>query len=701
MTPTDTTISNESGIAKRLFRYALTAKGTFITALILLAIGVAAELAGPFIAKTMIDEHILGIERPYYETTQAEGAAAYNGTYYKREDRFQLGETRGQEVRLVQSGRSFYFINEPVARVEGKRSFQDGVLTISYASEKQQYPAVPLSKEQLFEFYKPELPSIYKLVGLFLICLLISMITVFGRTYWLQSAANRVIQKLRTDVYAHIQRLPVNFFDNLPAGKVVSRITNDTEAVKDLFVAVLSNFSSGAVYITGVYIALFLLDVRLGLISLFVIPMLIVWTILYRKFATKYNTVIRSRLSEINAIINESIQGMAIIRVFRRQKATQEEFEALNADYMAHQNKMLNLNSFTTHNLVNVLRNISFVVVLWYFGSASLNGAGIVSIGVLYAFVDLLGRMFQPITGMVNQLAALDTSIVSAKRVFELMDETGEKVTDGGMPRYMGNVEFQDVSFAYKKDYVLKNISFEAKQGQTVALVGHTGSGKSSIINLLFRFYDPQKGTITIDGQPVTDIPKQWLRKHMGIVLQDPYLFTGTIASNVSLGDPSITREQVEQALRDVGADRLLAHLPQGFDEPVLEKGSTLSAGQRQLISFARALAFNPAILILDEATANIDTETEALIQDALEVLKRGRTTFIIAHRLSTIRSADQILVLHRGEIVEQGSHDELMELGGRYFKMYQLQQGSTASLPEGKETVVAAAHSKLAGGHV
>lgn len=700
MTPTDTTISNESGIAKRLFRYALTAKGTFIAALILLAIGVAAELAGPFIAKTMIDEHILGIERPYYETTQAQDAASYNGTYYKREDRFLEGETRGQEVRLVQAGRNFYFINEPVARTEGNRSFQDGVMTISYASEEMQYPAVKLTKEQLFEFYKPELPNIYKLVGLFLICLLISMITVFGRTYWLQSAANRVIQKLRTDVYAHIQRLPVNFFDDLPAGKVVSRVTNDTEAVKDLFVAVLSNFSSGAVYITGVYIALFLLDVRLGLISLFVIPMLIVWTILYRKFATKYNTVIRSRLSEINAIINESIQGMAIIRVFRRQKATQDEFEALNADYMAHQNKMLNLNSFTTHNLVNVLRNVSFVVVLWYFGSASLNGAGIVSIGVLYAFVDLLGRMFQPITGMVNQLAALDTSIVSAKRVFELMDETGEKVTDGSMPRYLGNVEFQNVSFAYKKDYVLKNISFEAKQGQTVALVGHTGSGKSSIINLLFRFYDPQKGTITIDGQPVTDIPKQWLRKHMGIVLQDPYLFTGTIASNVSLGDPSITREQVEQALRDVGADRLLAHLPQGFDEPVLEKGSTLSAGQRQLISFARALAFNPAILILDEATANIDTETEALIQEALEVLKRGRTTFIIAHRLSTIRSADQILVLHRGEIVEQGSHDELMALGGRYFKMYQLQQGSTASIAESKETVLAS-NSKIAGGHV
>jgi len=701
LTPNDTTISNDSGIAKRLFRYALTAKGTFITALLLLAIGVAAELAGPFIAKSMIDDHILAIEKPYYESKEADGAAQYKGTYYKREDRFTVGEARGQEVRILQAGRSFYFIQEPVTRVDGTRSYENGILTITAGQEQLRYPAVPLSTNELFEFYKPELPSIYKLVGLFLICLLVSMITVFGRTYWLQSAANRVIQKLRTDVYAHIQRLPVNFFDNLPAGKVVSRVTNDTEAVKDLFVAVLSNFSSGAVYITGIYVALFLLDVRLGLISLFVIPMLIVWTILYRKFATKYNTVIRSRLSEINAIINESIQGMAIIRVFRRQKATQEEFEALNADYMAHQNKMLNLNSFTTHNLVNVLRNVSFVVVLWYFGSASLNGAGIVSIGVLYAFVDLLGRMFQPITGMVNQLAALDTSIVSAKRVFELMDETGENVTDGSMPRYLGNVEFKDVSFAYKKDWVLKNISFEAKQGQTVALVGHTGSGKSSIINLLFRFYDPQKGTITIDGQPVTDIPKQWLRKHMGIVLQDPYLFTGTIASNVSLGDPEITREQVEQALRDVGADRLLAHLPQGFDEPVIEKGSTLSAGQRQLISFARALAFNPAILILDEATANIDTETEALIQDALEVLKRGRTTFIIAHRLSTIRSADQILVLHRGEIVERGSHEELMALEGRYYKMYQLQQGGVSGQAEPKEPVGAQLAAKPAGSHL
>ncbi|WP_145412697.1 ABC transporter ATP-binding protein [Paenibacillus xylanexedens] len=696
----------KSNTGKRLLDYALKAKGTFIAALIMLTIGVAAELAGPFIAKSMIDNHLLAIEQPFYETATSQEAAVYQGKNYKREGLFSPDETKGAEVRVLQAGKSFYFVSEPVSAPDGDRSYANGTLTVTRAGEVTgQYAAVPLSAGELFAFYKPEMPSIYQLIVYYLIFLVISVIMEFGKTFWLQSSANKVIQRLRNDVYAHIQRLPVNFFDNLPAGKVVSRVTNDTEAVKDLFVAVLSNFFSGIITITGVYIALFLLDVRLGLISLFVVPMLIAWIVLYRKFATRYNTIIRSRLSEINAIINESIQGMSIIRVFRRQKQTRQEFEELNEDYMKHQNKMLNLNAFTSHNLVNVLRNIAFAVVLWYFGAGAITGTSIISLGVLYAFVDVLGRLFQPIIGMVNQLANLDSSLVSAGRVFELMDEKGEPVTDGSMPRYKGNVVFDDVSFAYKKDYVLNNISFKASQGQTVALVGHTGSGKSSIINLLFRFYDPQKGKITIDGQNVKELPKQWIREHMGIVLQDPYLFTGTIASNVSLGDEKISRARIEQALRDVGAERILAHLPQGFDEPVVEKGSTLSAGQRQLISFARALAFDPAILILDEATANIDTETEALIQNALEVLKKGRTTFIIAHRLSTIRSADQILVLHRGKIVEQGPHDELMELKGRYYQMYQLQQGAQGeAIADGSarsaDTFSTAATS-LAGGNV
>ncbi|WP_324616478.1 ABC transporter ATP-binding protein [Paenibacillus bouchesdurhonensis] len=663
---------------KALFKYAMTAKNTFILALIMLAIGVAADLAGPFLARSMIDDHMLAIERPFYETTvPSELTVSYDGRYFKRADRFAEDEARGQEVRILQSGISFVFVDEPVARTSGERSYNSGVLSIEYNGSKTQYPAVKLTPQELFAFYKPEIPGILTLVSWYFAFLAIAIVMEFGKTYWLQSSANKVIQKLRVDVYSHIQRLPVNFFDNLPAGKVVSRVTNDTEAVKDLFIAVLSNFFSGVINMVGVYVALFLLDVRLGLICLFIVPIIWLWVVLYRKFATKYNTIIRSRLSEINAIINESIQGMSIIRIFRREEQTKEEFENLNNDYMKHQNKMLNLNALTSHNLVNVIRSLSFAIVLWYFGSAQLTGAGVISLGVLYAFVDVLGRLFQPITGMVNQLAALDSSMVSAGRVFKLMDEPGEDVTDGGMPRYKGNVEFKNVSFAYKRDYVLKNISFEAKQGQTIALVGHTGSGKSSIINLLFRFYDPQKGMITIDGRDVTELPKQWIRQHMGIVLQDPYLFTGTIASNVSLGDERISRASVEKALADVGATRILQHLPKGLDEPVVEKGSTLSAGERQLISFARALAFDPAILILDEATANIDTETEALIQSALEVLKRGRTTFIIAHRLSTIRSADQILVLHRGEIVERGSHEELLARGGRYYQMYRLQLGA------------------------
>ncbi|WMT39091.1 ABC transporter ATP-binding protein [Paenibacillus sp. D2_2] len=669
-----------TNVAKSLFKYALTAKNTFILALIMLAIGVAADLAGPFIARSMIDDHMLAIERPFFETNNPGGSETvkFDGRYYKRGDRFLDGEAKGNEVRLLQVGTSFILVEQSLADISGKRSYQDGILTFDKNGEIQQYPGQKLKSSELFAFYKPEVPGIIQLVGLYLVFLAISIVMEFGKTYWLQSSANKVIRKLRMDVYAHIQRLPVHFFDNLPAGKVVSRVTNDTEAVKDLFIAVLSNFFSGVINMIGVYIALFLLDFRLGLICLFVVPVIWAWVVLYRKFATKYNTIIRSRLSEINAIINESIQGMSIIRIFRREAQTKEEFENLNNDYMKYQNKMLNLNALTSHNLVNVIRSLSFAVVLWFFGSEQLSGAGIISLGVLYAFVDVLGRLFQPITGMVNQLAALDSSMVSAGRVFELMDEPGEAVTDGSMPRYKGNVEFNDVSFAYKRDYVLKNISFEAKQGQTIALVGHTGSGKSSIINLLFRFYDPQKGTITIDGQPIKDLPKQWIRQHMGIVLQDPYLFTGTIASNVSLGDEHISRERIEKALEDVGATRILAHLKNGLNEPVVEKGSTLSAGERQLISFARALAFDPAILILDEATANIDTETEALIQEALEVLKRGRTTFIIAHRLSTIRSADQILLLHRGEIVERGTHEELLAKGGRYYQMYRLQHGSS-----------------------
>lgn len=667
---------------KRLFQYAMLYKKPILLALLLLVLAVCAELAGPLIAKRMIDQNILGIEKKWHEVeAKQEYAVLYKDKWYKREDHFAASEQKGKEVRVLQVGRKFYWLEDALASDQGKRVVEGNNLAVTNkeTGETVSYPVTQLTSQELYSFYKPEFPALMKLAAMYFGFLLLVAVFTYGQRLMLQTSANRIVRKMRTDIFAHTQRLQVNYYDNLSAGQVVSRVTNDTEAIRELYVAVLANFFTGVIYMVAIYGALFLLDMRLALLALPLVPILIVWIIVYRKFAARYNRIIRSKLSEINGMINESIQGMTIIQAFRRQKETTKEFEEMNEHYYKYQNKLLSLNSVTSHNLVNVIRNTLFLIVLIMFWGDSLRGA--VSVGVLYAFIDYMNRMFAPIVGIVNQLSNLETARVSAERVFKLMDEEGIDVVSGKMDRYKGDVKFEDVSFAYKKDeYVLKNISFHAQQGQTVALVGHTGSGKSSILNLLFRFYDSNEGKIIVDGTDVRDMPKQLLRQHMGIVLQDPFLFTGTISSNISLDNPEISREKIVQSLRDVGAYDMFSQFQGGIDAPVIEKGSTLSAGQRQLISFARALAYDPAILILDEATASIDTETEAIIQEALDVLKKGRTTFVIAHRLSTIRSADQILVLDRGVIVERGSHDELMEHRGKYYAMYQLQFGAASA---------------------
>jgi len=664
---------------RRLWKYALHYKRTILLALAMLVVAIGTELVGPFIAKRMIDVHIAGIEQPWYQVANAdEETAPYGGAHYKRADRFEPGEARGAEARVLQIGRSFVFVPGGI-EADGERELTaDGRLAIVAGAERREYAAEPLNAAQLFAFYRPEIAGILQLSWIYLALLAVSALFSWGQRYYLQASANRIIRNMRDDVFAHINRLPIRYFDNLPAGKVVSRITNDTEAIKELYVTVLANFFSGSLYILAILGAMFFLDVRLALVSALILPILGLWIVVYRKFAAGFNRVIRSTLSEMNGMINESIQGMPIIQAFRREKQTEREFETMNERYFDYRNKLLRLNAMTSHNLVGLLRNAAFVGMIWYFGGISMQGVeGAVSLGVLYAFVDYLNRMFQPVVNIVNQLPNLEQALVSAERVFVLLDEAGEDVADEKMPRYRGDVSFENVWFSYKEgEPVLKGVTFEAKQGQTVALIGHTGSGKSSILNLLFRFYDPDSGRITIDGIDIRGLPRQTVRSHMGIVLQDPFLFTGTILSNVTLDNAAISRETAMKALRDVGGDRLLDALPKGIDEPVIEKGSTLSAGQRQLISFARALAYDPAILILDEATSNIDTETEAVIQEALDVVKQGRTTFVIAHRLSTIKSADLILVLDRGEIVERGSHDDLMALRGRYYQMYLLQQG-------------------------
>ncbi|MCM3367766.1 ABC transporter ATP-binding protein [Bacillus safensis] len=666
---------------RRLLAYALLYKKVLSVALIFLMIAVGAELTGPFIGKKMIDDHILGVEKPYVEVNEkTDKTVYYQGNNYIRSDRLNNEMDSGKQINVVQVGFGYYFVNEPI-RFDGNRKISGDQLTIDNGNERETYEVKRLSKEEIFAFYQPEISGLVQLVLFYLGLLIVAIFFQYGQHYLLQRIANRIIQKMRVDVFEHIQTLPIRYFDNLPAGKVVARITNDTETIRDLYVTVLANFVTSAIYMIGIYIAMFLLNVKLALICLVAVPIIFLWSMTYRKFASVYNHRIRSIISEINAKLNEAIQGMTIIQAFRHEKATQEEFDELNNNHFRYQRKMLHLNSLLSHNLVNLLRNLAYVALIWYFGGASLSATGIVSIGVLYAFVDYLNRLFQPITGIVNQFSRLELARVSSERVFRLLDEPGTEVEEPVQKKLEGHVQFKDVTFAYNEGKnVLKNITFEAKKGQTVALVGHTGSGKSSIMNLLLRFYDVQQGDILIDGESIYDQSRQTLRKQMGIVLQDPYLFSGTIASNVSLGNEDIKRETIESSLKQVGAAELLKHLPEGFDEPVVEKGSTLSSGERQLISFARALAYDPAILILDEATANIDTETEAIIQRALDVVKEGRTTFVIAHRLSTIKKADMILVLEKGEIVERGSHEQLMQQEGLYAQMYELQKGAVAN---------------------
>ncbi|MCM3739606.1 ABC transporter ATP-binding protein/permease [Oceanobacillus luteolus] len=664
---------------RRLFQYALHYKKGIFIGLICLAIAVTLELAGPFIAKTVIDDHILGVEGYWQEVVEDNDryTIAYDDKYYKRVDRLlQTDEVVGEPHTLMQVGTSYYMIDDQ-APLSGVREVGDSQISIEFGEDVLTYDAIKLNLQEMYAFFEPEQRPIILLLVLYMVLLLIAGVFKFFETYLLQQASNQIIKKMRMDLFAQTQRIPINYFIDRPAGTIVSRITNDTEAIRDLYERVLSIIVSSIVYMTGIFIALFILDARLAAMCLILIPVIFLWMKGYQYFGTKYNTVIRATISDINGKINEAIQGMPIIQAFNREKSTQDEFEELNERHFTYQRKLVRLSALTSYNLVTVLRNITFVGFIWYFGSGSLNLTSIISIGMLYAFVDYITRLFEPVTDIVNQLPLIEQARVAGHRVFELMNHKGEAIQNSKINRYRGHVVFDQVTFSYNgEDDVLKDISFEVKPGETAAFVGHTGSGKSSIMNLLFRFYDPQKGNITIDGYSTKELSRQQVRSHMGIVLQDPFLFTGTILSNVTMNDPAISRERAIKALEAVGATGFIKRLPKGYDEIVTEGGSTFSLGERQLISFARALAFDPAILILDEATANMDTETESVIQHALEVLQKNRTTLVIAHRLSTIQDADRIIVLERGTIKERGNHDTLIEEKGLYYQMYQMQQG-------------------------
>lgn len=522
-----------------------------------------------------------------------------------------------------------------------------------------------------------QLRPVLLLLSLFFVVSLIHAILSYFQTLVLQRAGSDVIKELRIKLFEHVQKLPIKYFDNLPAGKVVARITNDTQMILELFTVILPNFISAFITMIGVIIAIFFINTKIGLIALVTIPFVMLWLLWYKKVTGKYNYVIREKNSDMNALINESINGMNIIQAFKQEKQIMDDYDEMNQAYLNNYKKIIQFDSLTEHNLLSTIRSIVFLMLIVVFGTQFLNSSVAISVGTLYILVNYITRLFDPLFGVLNVLGQLEQARVSCVRVFEMMNVSEEKMPEHQVQlpeKIEGTVHFKDVSFAYNEgEYVLENINLEVDKGQTIALVGHTGSGKSSIMNLLFRFYDPTVGTIEIDGIPTIKTEKRDMRKHMGIVLQDPYLYTGTILSNITLDDTKVTREKAVESLNAVGGDRVLEHFKKGIDEPVIERGRTLSSGQRQIISFARALAFDPEILILDEATSSIDSETEEIIQKAMTVLSKGRTSFIIAHRLSTIKNADQIIVLDKGRIIEKGNHDELIKSEGQYYKMYQM----------------------------
>lgn len=515
--------------------------------------------------------------------------------------------------------------------------------------------------------------SILKLVSFYLLYNITASLFKYFSSIQLKIMALKIVKKMRLQIFEKLQQLDVSFFDNIPAGSIVSKITNDTEAVQSLYVKVLGELVKGTVYIIGVYIMFFRLNFNFALISLLLIPLLLFTIWFYNEKARKYNDIIRSKISVLNGILNEAVQGISIIRSFNNTKSIKEEFDKANIEKQDERFKLLILNSLTSYTIIGAFKNIVFTVMIYYFGSSLLKNVSITSIGLLYIYVDYIDILFHNIHVIVGELANLSKSAVASSHVFEMIDKVGTPISDEIIPPISGNVEFKDVSFYYKDgEYVLKDINLMAKKGQVVALVGHTGSGKSSIMNLLLKFYEAQKGDILIDGMNLRDLKNQAIRNQMGIVLQDPYIFSDTLFYNVALGNPNIGRQDALKALEMVGATDILEG--NAMDEKILDHGSMLSSGQRQLISFARALAQNPKILILDEATSSIDSQTEEIIQNAMSILMKGRTTFIIAHRLSTIKNADKIYLLEKGRIIEEGNHESLIQKKGKYYEMYQAQ---------------------------
>lgn len=641
---------------------------TLATVLVLFIIAV--ELYRPIIVGNAIDQYINGYYHPYVEAdVSASDAVNWNGLVLSRDQA--VSKADSASFYQIFLWKDHYYMAENLTRAEctALQNADTSVLK-NYVREGAQ----KLTSNDLKVLRQNDFKGILKAGILFLLLLFSGFFLNLADTWLLQKMGQQIVYKLREETFTHIHSLSLSFFNTTPVGKLVTRVSNDTEAVNELFSTILVKLFKNVVKIIGHAVVMLSINVKMAGISFLLLPLVAILTFVFRHLSRKAYQITRNKITELNTFLSEHISGMKLIQIFAREKEKYSEFEGKSMElYRANFREIMTFAIFRPS--IYLVSVIAMILVIRTGSLSVLNGS--LSLGTLFVFITYISSFFEPIQELSEQLGTLQSSIASAEKIFSVLDVKPEIVspTDPAPVNILGEIEFRHVWFAYEEEnYILKDVSFVIHPGEKAAFVGATGAGKSTILNLIGRYFDIQKGQILIDGIDIHEIDLDVLRGAIGQVQQDVFIFTGDIKSNISLNNEAISPDDVRRAAEIVNADPFIQKLPHGYDEPVTERGSTLSAGQRQLLSFARTLAYDPKILVLDEATANIDTETETLITQALARLMDGRTTIMVAHRLSTIQHADKIIVMHHGEIKESGTHQELLAKDGLYKKLYELQ---------------------------
>lgn len=655
---------------KRLLSYLKPHKWVMTLATVLVLFIIAVELYRPIIIGNAIDQYINGYYHPYVEAdVSASDAVNWNGLVLSRDQA--VSKADSASFYQIFLWKDHYYMAENLTRAEctALQNADTSVLK-NYVREGAQ----KLTSNDLKVLRQNDFKGILKAGILFLLLLFSGFFLNLADTWLLQKMGQQIVYKLREETFTHIHSLSLSFFNTTPVGKLVTRVSNDTEAVNELFSTILVKLFKNVVKIIGYAVVMLSINVKMAGISFLLLPLVAILTFVFRHLSRKAYQITRNKITELNTFLSEHISGMKLIQIFAREKEKYSEFEGKSMElYRANFREIMTFAIFRPS--IYMVSVIAMILVIRTGSLSVLNGN--LSLGTLFVFITYISSFFEPIQELSEQLGTLQSSIASAEKIFSVLDVKPEIVSpaDPTPVNILGEIEFRHVWFAYEEEnYILKDVNFVIHPGEKAAFVGATGAGKSTILNLIGRYFDIQKGQILIDGIDIHEIDLDVLRGAIGQVQQDVFIFTGDIKSNVSLNNEAISPDDVRRAAEIVNADPFIQKLPHGYDEPVTERGSTLSAGQRQLLSFARTLAYDPKILVLDEATANIDTETETLITQALARLMDGRTTIMVAHRLSTIQHADKIIVMHHGEIKESGTHQELLAKDGLYKKLYELQ---------------------------